>query len=147
MFFAYFFRQINCLFTFFPALRFGIATQIPQVPDTTAAAGGSGSQLSSNLSCSTPMKDLTSLTGDVYWLESNMIKHNGNVVKMNYSITPLERLVSGDKVKKNIVIIFLKVLKFVVIIFFLLPVYKNMYLQHGFLQRVISFDQWESAHD
>ena len=81
------------------ALRFGIATQIPQVPETTNAAGaGGGSQLLSNLSC-TPMKDLTSLTGEVYWLESNMIKHNGNVVKMNYSITPLERLVSGDKVK------------------------------------------------
>ena len=79
-------------------MKFGIATQIPQVPETSTA-GGSGSQLCNSLSCSTPMKDLTSLTGDVYWLESNMIKHNGNVVKMNYSITPLERLVSGDKVK------------------------------------------------
>ena len=90
----------NQLFVYlsFLALKFGIATQIPQVPETSTA-GGSGSQLCNSLSCSTPMKDLTSLTGDVYWLESNMIKHNGNVVKMNYSITPLERLVSGDKVK------------------------------------------------
>ena len=68
------------------ALRFGVATQIPM-----ANQSDSSQQLTS------PMKDLSSLSGDVYWLESNNIKHNGNIVKMNYTITPLERLVSGDK--------------------------------------------------
>merc|ERR1711981_1261980 len=74
------------------ALRFGVATQVPQVHDSQG-----GSQQQVNLS---PLKDITCLPGDVYWLESNTIKHNGNIVKMNYSITPLERLVSGDKIGK-----------------------------------------------
>merc|ERR1712224_621742 len=72
------------------ALRFGVATQVPQIHDSQ---GGSQQQI--NL---TPLKDIACLPGDVYWLESNTIKHNGNIVKMNYSITPLERLVSGDKI-------------------------------------------------
>ena len=44
------------------------------------------------------IKDIKSLPGQVYWLEGSSIKHNSQVVKMNYSITHLDRLVAGDKI-------------------------------------------------
>merc|ERR1712016_40246 len=44
------------------------------------------------------IKDIQSLPGEVYWLEGSCIKHNAQVVKMNYAITNLDRLVAGDKI-------------------------------------------------
>ena len=42
--------------------------------------------------------------GDVFWLEGGSVYHNGNVIKMNYTVTSLDRLVAGDKlaVKRQI---------------------------------------------
>ena len=65
------------------ALRFGVTTQIP-----------SQNQDQQRL---TPLKDMTSLGGDVFWLDGSSVYHNGLEIKMNYSVTSLDRLVGGDK--------------------------------------------------
>ena len=68
------------------ALRFGVTTQAPlpsqQNPDQPRLA---------------PLKDMTSLSGDVFWLDGSSVYHNGVEIKMNYSVTSLDRLVGGDK--------------------------------------------------
>ena len=51
------------------------------------------------------LKDMASVSGgDVFWLEGGSVYHNGNVIKMNYTVTSLDRLVAGDKlaVKRQI---------------------------------------------
>lgn len=53
----------------------------------------------------TSLKDMASVSGgDVFWLEGGSVYHNGNVIKMNYTVTSLDRLVAGDKlaVKRQI---------------------------------------------
>ena len=65
------------------ALRFGVTTQTPSPPQNQERLA--------------PLKDLSSLSGDVFWLDGCSVYHNGNVIKMNYSVTSLERLVAGDK--------------------------------------------------
>ena len=59
------------------SLKFGVATMIPH---------------------QTNVKDLGSLKGEVYYLEGHSVYHNdGQILKMNYAVTSLERLIVGDK--------------------------------------------------
>lgn len=72
------------------SLKFGVATLAPQA---LAHAADQSNQSSSLI----PLKDISTLRGDVYWLEGNIIKHNSHTIRLNYAITSLDRLVSGDK--------------------------------------------------